>query len=78
MKKIQLQRKQYWVFLVIFSLCALLGFSGVLIAEIFMPNNAGGNLGRLAMYRYMGSMSLVWVLIATWAGYKLKVSERHV
>tara|TARA_R110002095_G_scaffold2155_3_gene9126 strand:+ start:3315 stop:3542 length:228 start_codon:yes stop_codon:yes gene_type:complete len=75
MNHYQIQRKQYWIFLVVFSLCALLGFSGVLAAEIFMPNNPGGDLGRLTMYRYLGTASVAWICLAVWAGYKLKVSH---
>lgn len=75
MNNYQINSKQHWVFLVVFGFCALLGFSGVLVAEIFMPNNPGGNLGRLAMHRSMGTTSVVWALIALWSGYKLRVSR---
>lgn len=73
MNNYQIKRKQYWVFLIVFGFCALLGFSGVFVAEVFMPSNAGGNIGRLAMYRYMGTTSVAWALITIWAGFKLRI-----
>jgi len=75
MKQSQISRKQYWVFLVVFSLCAVAGIASVVITEIFMPHNAGGNLGRLAMYRSMGTGAVAWACIAAWAGYKLRASQ---
>ena len=75
MNTYQLTRKQYWVLLVVFSLCAIVGLASIVVAELFVPNNAGGNLGRLAMYRYLGMGSVAWASIAVWAGYKLRVSR---
>ncbi len=74
MKQSQIPRMQYWVLLVVFSLCAVAGIASVVVAEIFMPHNVGGNLGRLAMYRYMGTGAIAWACIAVWAGYKLKIN----
>jgi len=73
MNTYQLTRKQYWVLLVVFSFCAVVGLASIAVAELFMPNNAGGNLGRLAMYRYLGMGSVAWASIAVWVGYKLRV-----
>ncbi|QDV54014.1 hypothetical protein [Gimesia fumaroli] len=67
MKLDSFPRKQHWVFLIVFSLCALLGFGSVLVGEIFLPDNPGGNQGRLAMYRSLGLGSLAWVGIAVWS-----------
>lgn len=71
MKRFSLQRKQYWVFLIVFTFCALLGFAGLLAGELYLPDNPGGNQGRLAMYRSLGLWSLAWSGIAVWAATNL-------
>lgn len=71
MKSDSLPRKQHWVFLTVFSLCALLGFGSLLVGELFLPDNPGGNQGRLAMYRSLGMMSVIWLSIAIWSGNQL-------
>lgn len=75
MKQTETPRKQYWVLLIVFSLCALAGVASIVVAELFMPNNAGGQLGRQAMFRSMGAGTVAWTCIAVWAGYKLRVSR---
>ncbi|MCA9004634.1 MAG: hypothetical protein KDA70_05115 [Planctomycetaceae bacterium] len=71
MKQFPITRKQHWVFLIVFSLCALLGLASLVIAEICLPRNPGGMAGRMAMYRSMGLGSLAWLGIAIWSGYCL-------
>ncbi|MEQ8637033.1 hypothetical protein [Gimesia maris] len=71
MKQFPITRKQHWVFLIVFSLCALLGFASLIVGEIFLPHNVGGMEGRMAMYRSLGLWSLAWLGIAVWAGYRL-------
>ena len=71
MKQFPITRKQHWVFLIVFSLCALLGLASLVIAEIYLPRNPGGMAGRMAMYRSMGLGSLAWLGIAVWSGYFL-------
>ncbi|MFH1299817.1 MAG: hypothetical protein ABIK07_02055 [Planctomycetota bacterium] len=75
MKQYPIHRRQYWVFLIVFSLCALLGFVGVLVGEIFLPDNPGGNQGRLAMYRSLGLVTLAWAGIAGWSASALWTSR---
>ncbi len=70
-KQFPITRKQHWVFLIVFSLCALLGFASLIVGEIFLPRNVGGMEGRMAMYRSLGLWSLAWLGIAVWAGYRL-------
>ena len=66
----------YWFFFVPFAICALLGFAGVLAAELLMPDNAGGVTGRLVVYRHVGTMSVIWSLIAMWSWHKIQLSRR--
>lgn len=75
MKPFSISRKQYWVFLIVFSLCALLGLTSLVIAEIYLPRNPGGMAGRMAMYRSLGLWSLAWLGIAVWSGYRLWISK---
>ena len=60
-------RPNYWWFFIPFSIAALLGFAGVLAGELFLPDNAGGTTGRLALYRYLGSASVCWLSLAIWS-----------
>ena len=64
-------RPNYWWFFIPFSTAALLGCAGIVATELFMPDNAGGMAGRLAMYRYLGSMTVCWFVIAIWSWFKL-------
>lgn len=68
MKSFSISRKQYWVFLVVFSLCALLGVVSLVIAELYLPNNPRGMAGRVAMFRSLGLGTLAWLGIAVWSG----------
>lgn len=68
MKSFSISRKQYWVFLVVFSLFALLGVVSLVVAELYMPRNPGGMAGRAAMFRSMGLGTLAWLGIALWSG----------
>lgn len=75
MKSFPISRKQYWVFLVVFSLCALIGVTGLVIAELYMPRNPGGMAGRLTMYRSLGLGTLTWAGIAVWSAGALWISR---
>ena len=75
MKSFPISRKQYWVFLVVFSLCALLGVVSLVIAELYLPNNPGGMAGRAAMYRSLGLGTLTWAGIAAWSAGALWISR---
>lgn len=76
MKQYPISRTQYWVFCIVFSLCALLGFASLVVGEIFLPHNAGGMEGRMAMYRSLGLWSFAWLGVAVWAGQRLWTSRR--
>jgi len=68
-------RPNYWWFFIPFSTAALLGCAGILAGELFMPHNAGGMAGRLAMYRYLGTMTVCWLCIAIWSWSKLQAEH---
>lgn len=76
MKSFPIARKQYWVFLVVFSLCALLGVVSLVIAELYLPNNPVGMAGRAAMFRSMGLGTLAWLGIALWSGAMLWITRQ--
>ncbi|MFI4849399.1 MAG: hypothetical protein ACIAZJ_09900 [Gimesia chilikensis] len=76
MKSFPISRKQYWVFLVVFSLCALLGVVSLVIAELYLPRNPGGMAGRAAMFRSMGLGTLAWLGIALWSGAMLWITRQ--
>lgn len=76
MKSFPISRKQYWVFLIVFSLCALLGVVSLVIAELYLPNNPGGMAGRAAMFRSMGLGTLAWLGIAVWSGAMLWITRQ--
>lgn len=76
MKSFPISRKQYWVFLVVFSLCALLGVVSLVIAELYLPNNPGGMAGRVAMFRSLGLWTLAWLGIAVWSGAMLWITRQ--
>jgi len=67
MQQFAISRKQHWVFLIVFSLCALVGLTSVVVAELYLPRNAGGIEGRLAIYRSLGLITLAWTGIAVWS-----------
>ncbi|KAA0135892.1 hypothetical protein FYZ48_17335 [Gimesia chilikensis] len=76
MKSFPISRKQYCVFLVVFSLCALLGVVSLVVAELYMPRNPGGMAGRAAMFRSMGLGTLAWLGIALWSGAMLWITRQ--
>ncbi|QDT88340.1 hypothetical protein [Gimesia chilikensis] len=76
MKSFPISRKQYWVFLIVFSLCALLGVVSLVIAELYLPNNPGGMAGRVAMFRSLGLWTLAWLGIAVWSGAMLWITRQ--
>lgn len=65
----------YWFFFVPFAICAVLGIAGVIVAEIFMPDNVEGLRGRLAIYRHLGTASFVWSIVAVWSWHKLQTTR---
>lgn len=71
MKQFPITRKQHWVFLIVFSLCALFGLISLVVAEVYLPRNPGGMAGRAAMFRSMGLGTLAWLGIAVWSGHAL-------
>lgn len=76
MKQFPISRKQYWVFLSVFSLCGLLGLVSLVIADFYLPQNPGGMAGRIAMFRSLGLWTMAWLGIAIWSGAMLW-STRH-
>lgn len=69
-------RPNYWFFFVPFSICAFLGLAGIIASEVLMPQNPAGLEGRLTIYRYIGTMSLIWVSIAIWSWHKIRLTQR--
>lgn len=55
---------------IVFSVCTVLGVISIAAADIYMPRNEGGLLGRLAIYRYQGAATFCWGLIAMGAWYQ--------
>ncbi|TWT62002.1 hypothetical protein [Rubinisphaera italica] len=62
----------YWFFFIPFSISALIGLASLIVAEMFMPDNAGGMAGKLAIYRWIGSGTLCWMAIAIWSWGKIR------
>tara|TARA_R110002020_G_scaffold239680_2_gene452252 strand:+ start:553 stop:852 length:300 start_codon:yes stop_codon:yes gene_type:complete len=65
----------YWFSFIPFSIAAGLGFASLILAELFMPNNAGGMEGKLAMYRSLGTLSVCWLAFAIWSWGKIRESR---
>lgn len=65
----------YRVLFIVFAICSLFGFIGLIASEIFMPLNSGGMLGRLAKYRSLGPATFSWVMITMWSWYQLRLSS---
>ncbi len=68
----------YRVLFIVFAICTALGMAGLIVSELFMPQNAGGLAGRLAMYRYMGTATFCWALIALWSWYQLQLATKGI
>ena len=65
----------YWFFFIAFAICAALGLVGLVVGEMFLPDNNGGLKGRLAMYRSLGPMFVAWLAIALWAWYRIQLKS---
>lgn len=66
-------KPNYWLFFVPFSTCAMLGIAGIITSEMLMPQNAAGLEGRLTIYRYLGTMTLIWASIAIWSWCQIRI-----
>lgn len=65
----------YRVLFIVFAICSALGLAGLIVSELFMPQNAYGLTGRLAMYRYMGTATFCWFSVAMWSWYQLRLAS---
>jgi len=64
----------YHVLLVVFLICTALGTTSLVVAELFLPANSGGDSGRLAIYRYLGSATVCWLLISMWSWHMIQMA----
>ncbi|QDV68635.1 hypothetical protein Poly24_23470 [Rosistilla carotiformis] len=62
----------YRVLFIVFSICTVLGTASLIVSELFMPANPGGDRGRFAMYRYVGAATFCWLSLSLWSWHKMQ------
>ena len=59
------------LFTVSILMCAM-AIAAICVAEVFMPENAGGQKGLVAFYRWFGSCLVIQTAVAVWTYGQLK------
>lgn len=66
----------YWWFFIPFSMAAILGVAGIVTAELLMPRNPAGLEGLAAIHRDIGTMTLIWGILAFWSWNQICIGSR--